>query len=206
MAVVVPAYSTLKTNLVNILKAVSTADSITDASRAFDVYSDRWRPWLQDEQEKALVNVVVSDARLEPGSGQKYHAYRFTVNFDLYVLGGHEEQTDADTDVVTTIEADKKAAERLDLLVAQVQYGITRLSQYDFGFAPGLVVKTPPSLQLYDQEGEQETGNYATARWSMEVILPFYPADDGTTVAITELNIAFKDALESMGIKYTYGT
>lgn len=150
---------------------------------------------------------MTTGARVEPGGGsRRYHTYRFTVNIDMYVLGTALEQTDSETGTVTLTPVDRKAADRLDLLVAQVQYGLTKMSTCDFGFTVGTIDAKPPTLQIYNQDGAQETGNYAPARWTLEVVLPFYPEDDGTTVAMTELNLTFKQTLESWGIKYVYGT
>lgn len=122
MAIAKPSYATLKDNIVTILSAVSTADSVGDTSRAFIVERDRWRPWIENQQEVSLVNVMVDSARTEPGGGQKYHPYRFVINIDMYVLGTAVEQTDEDTGTVTLTPADKDAADRLDLLIAQVQW------------------------------------------------------------------------------------
>ena len=206
MPVAMPSYATLKNNIVTILQAVSTADSATDANRAFIVERDRWRPWIENQHEVALVNVMVDSARVEPNGGtRRYHTYRVSVNIDMYVLGTATEQTDEDTGTVTLTPADKKAADRLDLLIAQVQYGLTKMSTCDFGFSAGTIRPEAPTLQIYNQDGAQETGNYAPARWTLEVVLPFYPSDDGTTVAISELNLTFKQALEDMGLKYVYG-
>ena len=83
MAIAKPDYATLKDNIVTILSAVSTADSVGDSSRAFTVERDRWRPWIENQHEVALVNVMVDSARTEPGGGQKYHPYRFIINIDI---------------------------------------------------------------------------------------------------------------------------
>lgn len=207
MPVAMPSYATLKNNIVTILQAVSTADSTTDASRAFIVERDRWRPWIENQQEVSLVNVMVDSARVEPGSGsRRYHSYRFIVHLDMYVLGTAVEQTDEDTGTVTLTPSDKDAADSLDLLIAQVQYGITQMIACDLGFTPGTIDVKPPTLQIYNQEGAQDSGNYAPARWTLEVILPFYPADNGTVTEMTELNVTFKETLENWGIKYVYGT
>ena len=207
MAIAKPSYATLKDNIVTILSAVSTADSVGDTSRSFIVERDRWRPWIENQHEVALVNVMVDSARVEPGSGsRRYHSYRFIVHIDMYVLGAAVEQTDEDTGTVTLTPSDKKAADRLDLLIAQVQWGITQMVSCDLGFTPGTIDVKPPTLQIYNQEGAQDIGNYAPARWMLEVIFPFYPADNGTITEMTELNVTFKETLESWGIKYVYGT
>jgi hypothetical protein len=205
MAVARPAYNTLKKNIKTILQEVATAEAIASPSRAFTVERDRWRPWIENQRSTALVNIMVDSVNPTPGGGtRQYQPQHVNVNIDMYVLGTDQDQVSS-TGAVTLVPCDEVAADRLDLLIAQVQFGITRMLQHDFGFTAGLIGRSnAPSLTLYPQEGDQETGNYAPARWSLAVDLPYYPVDDGTTVALTELNISF-DADEPWGLKYLYG-
>ena len=204
MAVARPTYSTLKKNIVTILQEVATAEAIVSASRAFTVQRDRWRPWIENQQSVALVNVMVDSVSPAAGGGTKFYTPdHVTVNIDMYVLGTEQDQVSA-LGVHTLVPVDEVAADRLDLLIAQVRFGLTRMLRQDFGFAAGKIGRAiGMNLTLYPQEGSQDAGNYAPARWSFTVDLPYYAEDDGATVAIEELNVSF-DAAEPWGLKYTY--
>ncbi len=204
MAVSRPAYSTLKKNIVTILQEVATAEAEANASRAFVVQRDRWRPWIENQQSVALVNVMVDSITPAPGGGTKqYTPDRVTVNIDMYVLGTEQDQVSA-LGVHTLVPVDEVAADRLDLLIAQVRFGLTRMLRQDFGFAAGQIGRViGMNLQLYPQEGTQDSGNYAPARWSFTVDLPFYAEDDGPTVDMEEMNVTFQ-ADEPWGLKYTW--
>jgi hypothetical protein len=207
MAVAMPAYSTLKTNLKTILEAVATAEAAESAARNFTVTKDRWRPWIENQQDVALVNVMIDSIQPAGGGSRRYSTQQVTVNFDMYVLGTTEEQVNTGAGTYTVIPADENAALRLDLLIAQVQYAITRMVNQDFGMGAGKVGFSLGGLrlQVYSQEAEEATGQYAPARWSMDVTLPYYPTDDAETNAIAEIDLTMAQALESWAVKYTYG-
>lgn len=204
MAIARPAYNTLKKNIVTILQEVATTETIVSPSRAFSVSRDRWRPWIENQRSTALVNVMVDTIIPTSGGGTRfYKPEHVNINVDMYVLGTDEDQLASDG-TVTLVPCDEVAADRLDLLVAQVHFGLTRMIRCDYGFPAGKIgTGFPLSLNMYPQEGDQESGNYAPARWSLAVDLPYYAEDDGATVALTELNVSF-DAVEPWGLKYTY--
>ena len=199
MAVARPSYSTLKKNIVTILQEVATAEAVANASRAFVVTRDRWRPWIENQQSVALVNVMVDSVAPSGGGGSKFFTQdRVTVNIDMYVLGTAQDQVSA-LGVHTLVPVDEVAADRLDLLIAQVRFGLTRMLRQDFGFEAGKIGHAiGMNLNLYPQEGSDEAGNYAPARWSFTVDLPYYAEDDGTTVAMEEINIS----VEPWGARY----
>ena len=201
-----PAYSTLKANIVTLLQEVATAEVLIDAGRGFTVTRDRWRPWIESQQSTALVNVMVDSVQSAGGGTAHNVTDRVNVNLDMYVLGTYDEQIDSDTGAVTLTPADEIAAARLDLLVNQVRHGIARMKNRDLGFAAGKIMRNiGASLNIYNAEGQESTGCYAPARWSLTVDLAYEPDDDATTVAMTELNLTWKDTLESWASRYTYG-
>lgn len=205
MAVAMPGYATLKANIVTVLKETATAENAIDTYRNFVVEQDRWRPWLEKQQGVALVNVMVDN--LSSASGGSHHNVtdRVSVNIDMYVLGTTEEQTDSETDIMTLVPCDTVAAARLDLLVAQVRHAISRMKNSDLGFSAGIISRNiSASLNIYNQEGADNTGCYAPARWTLNVDMAYTPDDDATVTAITELNLNWKDTLESWASKYTY--
>lgn len=198
MAVAMPAYSTLKTNLKTMLETVAASEAAESAARNFTVTKDRWRPWIENQQDVALVNVMVDSIQPAGGGSRHYSTQQVTINFDMYVLGTTEEQVNTGAGTYTVIPADENAALRLDLLVAQVQYAITRMVNQDFGMGAGKVGFSLGGLrlQVYSQEAEEATGQYAPARWSMDVTLPYYPDDDAETNALQELNVSIKYSQE----------
>ena len=119
-----------------------------------------------------------------------------TINVDMYALGKGGE----------TLPADELAAERLDLLIAQVREGLTRLNTSDFGFTRDPVTgwsidrNINFSLTYYDQENEQASGQYAPARWSFSVGMPFIPNDKRVYLDLEELNVT----LEQYALRFTY--
>lgn len=205
MAVAVPAYYTLKANLKTLLEEVATAEALVSAGRNFRVAVDMARPWVEKEHSTALV--VVSLGSVEGRGNKGYKSHDVTVNLDMYVLGLAEEQTDPETGAVTVLPSCETAAARLDLLTAQVEYAISRLKNYNLGFAEGEIARDQnTTLTYWSQENEMVTGQYAPARLSFNVHLSYTPVDDGPTVALSELNLTMKQALEDWAVKYTYGT
>jgi len=212
MAVAIPQHAILKENIVTALKEVATAEKAVNAYRDFTVEHDRWRPWIENQQGIALVNVMVDTVTSGGGGSRQNITDKISVNIDMYVLGTHEEQTstDPETDLETTtlVPIDEAAAARLDLLTAQVRYAITRMKNGDLGFSAGQIVPNfgAATLTLYPQEGEDSTGNYAPARYSFEVTASYVPADDATVAALTEIDLVFNQALDDWACKYVYET
>jgi hypothetical protein len=201
-----PPWYTLKGNLKTILAAMSTAEKAVEPAREFLATRDRWRPWIAKQQDIAMVNVMVDGVQpAQAGSGSRhFKMVDVSVNLDMYVLGTHEEQ-DGDLS-----PADEVAAARLDLLTAQVLSAILRKDNQDLGFSRGtngeqlIGMMSGLTLQIYPQEDEQATGQYAPARWSFTVGVPFIPQEGPDLPAFDELNIEMKQLLESWGAKFTY--
>lgn len=207
MAVDAPDYATVKANIVTILKAVATAENAVSTGRNFQVVRDMSQSWISSQQNKALVNVRLDSINPEGGGTRHFTQDRVSFYIDLYVLGTAEEQTDEATGDVTLFPADQEAADRLDLLVAQVRYGITKMSTEALGMTVGQCDShaLKARLQIYDQDGSQDTGCYAPARFSFDVSIPYNPADDGPTVAVSEINVKFDESIEKWSLKYVYG-
>lgn len=206
MAVAYPAWYSVQTGIISALEKVATEESSIDEARNFIVSRDRWRPWIENQQNVALVNVMIENVSPGGGGTRRYTQDRVTINIDCYVLGTNEEQTNEGTGAVTLTPADEFAAARLHLLVAQARHAITRMSEQDFGLPAGTIDTgaLKASVQIYNQEGDDSTGSYAPARISLEVVLPFEPSDDGVAVDITNAQIKFKQTIESWFVKHSY--
>ena len=198
MAINYPSWVQLKTNILNILSTIATEEALEDPARIFKVEKDRWRPWIESQQNIPLVNIMVSDvAPASNGSAARTHTQdEVTIDVDMYVLG---ESTDL-------LPADQICADRLDLLVAQVRAGLTRLDLIDFGFDVGTIDRSQAlNLTYYSQEGETSLGQYAPARWSFSVILPFEPSDKKEYPNLEEINVSVSDeTLEQYALKFIY--
>ena len=206
MAVAYPAWYSVQTGIITSLEKVATEENAIDEARNFIVSRDRWRPWIENQQNVALVNVMIENVSPGGGGTRRYTQDRVTINIDCYVLGTTEEQTNEGTGAVTLTPADEYAAARLHLLVAQARHAITRMSEQDFGLPAGAIDThaLKASVQIYNQEGDDSTGSYAPARISLEVVLPFEPSDDGIAVDITDAQIKFKQTIESWFVKHSY--
>ena len=206
MAVAYPSWYSVQTGIISALEKVATEENSIDEARNFIVSRDRWRPWIENQQNVALVNVMIENVSPGGGGTRRYTQDRVTINIDCYVLGTTEEQTNEGTGAVTLTPADEYAAARLHLLVAQARHAITRMSEQDFGLAAGTIDTgaLKASVQIYNQEGDESTGSYAPARISLEVVLPFEPSDDGVAVDITDAQIKFKQTIESWFVKHSY--
>ena len=197
MAVEYPSWYTLKSNIVSILGVIAAEETLEDSDRDFNIEQDRYRPWIEADQLKPLVNVMIQGVAQGGGSAKRtYSLDEVQVNIDMYSIGEAGE----------TLPADREAAKRLDLLVAQVREGLTRLGQIDFGFGTGTIdFDLNFNLSYYDQENEQSTGQYAPARWSFTVRMPFTPVDNNTYIDLEELNIDIDgDLAELYSLKFTY--
>lgn len=207
-AIAQPLHHTLKDNIVTILNAVSAAE-VTAGNPGFTAERDRYRNWGYPSDMEARVNVLVDSATPKGGGSHIHTDYAYTVNVDMYVLGGEStEETDEveGEPVVTLTPANIVAADRLDLLIAQVQYGLTQLSTHDFGLTPGMIGRDSKALRLTmnNQGDDQTVGVFAPARWSFDVTLAYNAADNGTTFNLTDNTVTMQQALEDIEIHYTY--
>lgn len=195
-AIAFPKWYTLKGNVETILKAVAAEEKAVDPGREFLVSRDRWRPWIEAQQNVALVNILTDTVESQGGGSRRYKRDVVTVQVDLYALGTYEDQAGDLT------PADEVAAKRLDLLAEQVRHALTRLANADMGFNAGEIDTgdLQLSLVMYSQEREETTGQYAPARWSFQVSLPYVPMDHQEIADLEELNVA----LEQFAVKYTY--
>lgn len=187
MAIAYPLWRTLKLNVQTILKTIATEEAAVDPGRNFIVTRDRWRPWIEKQQEVPLVNIMCQAVNGVPERSGSRRNYLDSVNIfvDMYALGKGGE----------TLPADEVAADRLDLLCNQVREGLTRLKEIDLGFPKdpigGFLIDWDGNFDLtvYDQESEQSTGQYAPARWSFSVNMPYIPTDNNDYVDLEELNL-----------------
>jgi len=200
-----PLWRTLKINVVSILEAVAAEENAIDPGRNFAVTRDRWRPWIESQQGTALCNVMIQNVNKTPERSGSRRSYLDTVNvyIDMYAIG----------EAGQIEPADVVAADRLDLLTAQAREAITRLKEIDLGFNidpdGGHIVDWDGSadMTIYDQDQEDTTGQYAPARWTFSVMMPYIPVDNHDFPNISELNLEpFKDELESFSLKFTYDT
>ena len=199
-----PLWHTLKANIVTILQAIATEETIVSSARNFLVQQDRWRPWIEAQQNIPLVNVMVQTVGMntERSSNRRGVIDDVSVIIDMYALGKGGD----------VLPADELAADRLDLLIAQVREGLTRLKETDFGFTEDPVYGFPIdrsdadlTLTYYDQENEQASGQYAPARWGFTVQLAFIPTDNNVYNDLEELNVSVKDdTLEQYALRFTY--
>jgi hypothetical protein len=193
-----PPWVQFKTNAVAILQVIAAEEKIVDPERDFIVNKDRYRPWIEAEQTKPLVNVMIQGMIQDSArsSARTCSLDDVVVNFDMYVIGKAGE----------VLPVDEEAAQRLDLLVAQVREGLTRLDLIDFGFPIGTIDRSQNlTLTYYSQENEQATGQYAPARLSMNVQFPFEPQDKTEYLDLTELNVDVSDDLaELYKLKFNY--
>ena len=193
-----PLWTILKTNIVTELLAVAAEEAIVDPARNFLVGKDRWRPWIEAQQNVPLVNVMIQTVGQisERSANRRSSLDDISVNVDMYALG----------EGGNVLPVDQLAADRLDLLVAQVREGLTRLDTNDFGFARdvegGIIIdrNLAFSLTYYDQENEQSTGQYAPARWNFNVAMPFIPNDKRVYIDLDELNVT----LEQYALRFNY--
>jgi len=192
-----PLWVELKTNIVSQLNAVAIEENAVSSARNFIVSKDRWRPWIESQQSVALVNVMITGVGLVPERSNRVSSLdTVSIVVDMYALGTAGE----------ILPADELAADRLDLLTAQVREALTRLKTTDFGFPVGMIDRnTDFSLTYYSQENEDSTGQYAPARWSFDVMLPYIPTDNNDYTDLTELNVSVKDdTLELYSLKFNY--
>lgn len=205
MAIALPLWYQLKQNIKVQLQDIATEEAAVSSGRDFEVSVDRWRPWIEEQQKKALVNIMVDTVGTDGdrSSQRRSSLDAVVVKVDMYAIG----------EAGQILPADAVAAERLDLLVAQVREGLTRLLFADFGFSKdpdkGFPIDRDLNFDLnyYDQEGEQATGQYAPARWSFTVKMPFIPVDDRDYDDLEELNIAVSDeSLELFAMRFNYTT
>lgn len=199
-----PLWTPLKANIKTILEAIATEETIVSAARNFIVEKDRWRVWVEEQQKIALVNILVQTVgtNVDRSGSRRNTLNDINVMIDMYALGEAGE----------ILPADEVAADRLDLLVAQVREGLTRLKESDFGFDVdselGFLIDrgdTDFTLTYYDQENEQSAGQYAPARWTFAVQMPFIPTDNNDEIDLTEINVSVKDeTLEQYALRFTY--
>lgn len=196
--------NTIKKNIVTMLAAVSTAE-VTAGNPGFDVERDRYRTWDATEDLTAKVNVMLQSMTPEGGGSQQYTLYRASFNVDMYALGGCSSESEVDDEFILT-PANIEAADRLDLLIAQVQFGLTQLAKYDLGLTPGTVYKKPGlSLTMSNQSADDSTTVFAPARFTLEVFVPYMASDNGEVFDLGTLTLTMQKALESIQLQYNSG-
>ncbi len=184
-----PLWYTLKQNVSTALEAIATEEAAVSAARNFEVTIDKWRPYIESQQSTALANIMVQNVgQAEGRSGSRKSSMdEVIIMVDMYAIGGAGE----------LLPADEDTAKRLDLLISQVREGLTRLAGQDFGMFdsgdPLIDRSINLTLQIYDQEISESTGQYAPARWSMTVSMPYVPTDNNTTVDLTELSVSVSE-------------
>lgn len=207
-AIAQPLHHTLKENIVTILNAFSAID-VTEGNPGFIAERDRYRNWNYPSEMEARVNVIVESITPEGGGSQRHTSYKATVNIDMYVIGGESTETTTEEEgeeITTLVPVNIVAADRLDLLIAQVQYALTQCVTHDFYLTPGLVGRNGKSLRLtMNNQGDVQTvGVFAPARFTLEVILAYNAADNGTTFELTPLTLTMEKALEDLSLTFTY--
>lgn len=195
--IALPSWHYLKSNIQSILTAISTEEAAIDPHRAFLVTRDRWRGWVESQQNIALVNILADSVEPSGGGSHHYQQDRVVVNIDMYAFGTYEEKTGS------LLPADEVAAARLDLLIAQVREGLTRKNNIDLGFNPGRLSRESLALQFWSQEREDTLGQYAPARWVLTVQCPYVPTDQDLP-RLEEINLMFEQTLEAWGLKIAY--
>jgi hypothetical protein len=146
--------------------------------------------------------VSQSQRNRERSSNRRGYLFDVDVMVDMYALGKAGE----------VLPADEVSADRLDLLTAQVLEGLTRLKEIDFGFPKDPIygfaidlTETNFTLNYYDHESEQSSGQYAPARWAFTVQLVYVPTDNNDYNALEELNIVVKkDELDNYAALFQY--
>lgn len=203
MAIDYPLWTTLKANIVTALNEIATEEAAVSPARNFIVQQNRWRPWVEQQQKVALVNVLVQTVIQdgERSSARVSSLDNVTVFVDMYALGRGG----------SVLPADEIASDRIDLLVNQVREGLYRLKNAYFNFpvdqADGPVIDSDLDFTLtyYDQENEQTTGQYAPARWAFDVQLAYIPTDNNDYNNLEELNVSVKDdTLEAYSLRFEY--
>jgi len=198
-----PLWYTLKNNVKTILTEIAASENAISTARNFEVAKDRWRPYIESQHNKALANILVQNVNVDTErSGNRVNSIDdISVIVDMYAIGKAGE----------TLPTDEVAADRLDLLIAQVREGLTRLDKIDFLFTRdpdyGFPIerKSDFTLTYYDQEATNATGQYAPARWSFTVAMPFIPNDERTYYDLDELNLTVKDdTLNLYSLKFDY--
>lgn len=197
-----PLWTQLKTNIVTLLKEVAVEETIVDPARNFIVERDKYVPWIEAQQNLSLVNVMVKNANTNGGrSGSKSSVMDdIEIMIEMYSIGKAGQ----------VLPVDQVAADRLDLLTAQVREALTRLKQRDYLFprtANGLIIDNNNNFNLtfFDQVGEQSTKQYAPAQYGFTVHMPFIPTDNNDFVDLTELNVSVKeDDLVLFGARFNY--
>lgn len=205
MAIDYPLWYQLKNNIATILSDIATEENAEDPARNFGVYVNRWNPWIEAQQSTAFANIVVQNVvpASDRSASRRNGMDQISVNVDMYAIGKAGEVQ----------PADEIAAMRLDLLTAQVREGLTRLDKNDFLFEEdptyGSLIDRNINFTLtyYDQEGEQKSVQYAPARWSFDVYMPFIPQDkrEYPTLDISETTVKAGD-LELFATQFTYNT
>lgn len=203
MAIDYPLWYTLKQNSSTQLKAIATEEAAISAGRDFEVSIDRWRPYIEAQHKKALVNIMVNTVNQasDRSANRRSSLDNIDIIFDMYAVGEAGE----------VLPVDEIAAMRLDLLVAQVREGLTRLTFSDFGFSKDVELghiidhSLDFALNYFDQESQQATGQYAPARWSVNVQMPFIPTDDREYENLENLVVSVSDeTLELFALNFEY--
>jgi hypothetical protein len=207
-AIAQPLHHALKTNIVTILNAFSDLD-VAAGNPGFIAERDRYRNWAYPSEMEARVNVLVESMTPIGGGSHIHTVYQATVNVDMYVIGGCATEETGEVEgeeTVTLTPANIVASDRLDLLIAQVQFALTQCLTHDFGMTPGMIGRNSKGLRLTinNQGDDQTVGVFAPARFSFDVLLAYNAADNGVTFELDTNTVTMEKTLEDIALTFSY--
>jgi hypothetical protein len=188
----IPLYLWIKyqRGIKTLLESVSTAQALLNSAYAFAVYTNMYRPSIEDIYNQAMVNILIDNVQSEnAGAFSKNHVVTFHI--DCYVRGKNEDDPD---NTGTLIPADEVAVERLQYLCCQVEYGLTQLKNFYAGLESGQVMPGGLSLQFSAvDDGAESATPYAPARFILTAKFPYTPADLTGLPPIEQLLVTFPE-------------
>jgi hypothetical protein len=166
MIVEKPLYARAQDGIVEVLRKAAAAAADVSPALNFEVFENRFRPYIENAKNKAIVNVRIDKIDTDANQTSIHgRVHKVTYNVDMYAKGNSNNDE----------HEDSVAAERLLWLVAQVEQVIFALKNSNFGLATGEIVRSASdySCQFYSQDSDESSSVYAPARITFSCFFPY---------------------------------
>lgn len=174
-----------------ILEGIRDTQVAINSDYDFDVYTNLYRPSIEQIENKALVNILIATVTSDEHETNFSKNHVVTYNIDCYVRGKNEDDPDNPGSLVP---ADEVAVERLYYLCAMVEYALTKLANFYKGLSSGNIYSDKIDTTFNPVEDASESATpYAPARFQFVCKFPYVPQDLENLPDLEQVILNLKD-------------
>lgn len=157
-----------------LLEGVSTAQALLNPDYAFKVYSNLYRPSIENIENTSMVNIRIGQVQSKDETNFEM-TQTVTYFIDCYVRGMNEDDPD---NVGSLVPADEVAVQRLHYLASMVFFGMTNLANFYMGLNSGEIVPGKIGVIFNAVEDAADSATpYAPAQITFTCDFPYVAQD-----------------------------